>query len=84
MTTAGSCARSASIAWRAVAGAHHAIAFVGPFELALQAFVVLDDEQHFGVGRVGHALFRFGSLAGSAAGSVDGEGGAVAAAGCRR
>ena len=42
----------------AVAGADDLIAFVGPFELALQALVVLDDEQHGKFGFVGHARFR--------------------------
>ena len=34
---------------RAVAGADHLIALIGPFELALQAVVVLDDQQDFGL-----------------------------------
>ena len=70
MTTAGSCARSASIALRAVAGADDLIAFIGPFELALQALVVLDDQQDWEFDCVAHALFRCGSCAGSAAGRM--------------
>ena len=52
---------------RAVAGDDDAIAVIGPFELALQALVVLDDQQDGKVGRLGHALFRSMALAGSAA-----------------
>src|SRR5213075_1243347 len=44
----------------------HLIAFVGPFQLALQAFVVLDDEQDGEGFLVGHARFLVGSLNGSA------------------
>src|SRR5205823_7752948 len=54
----------------AVARADHGIALVGPFELTLQALVVLDDQQDFGFGLLGHARFRLGSLAVSAAGRV--------------
>ena len=43
---------------RPVARADHAIAVVGPFELPLQALVVLDDEQDGEVGGFGHALIR--------------------------
>ena len=77
VTTAGSCRRSASIARDAVAGKHDLIAFVGPFELALQAFVVLDDQED-GELLVGHAIFRCGCAASSAAGTIDGEFGADA------
>ena len=80
MTTAGSCARSASIAPAPVAGADDLIALVGPFELALQALVVLDDQQH---GKFGSLVMRV-SVHGSAAGlggrQEDGEGGALAGA----
>src|SRR5690242_5770391 len=52
----------------AVAGANDLVAVVRPFELALQAFVVLDDEEHFGFACLRHALFLSGSPAASAAG----------------
>src|SRR5437868_271404 len=52
----------------AVARADHIVAFVGPFELALQAFIILDDEEHPGWGGVGHAIFRSGWAAAPAAG----------------
>src|SRR3954454_11207378 len=54
----------------AVAGADHLIALVSPFQLALEALVVLDDEQHWEFFGVGHARFRLGSSAASAAGRV--------------
>ena len=43
---------------RPVARADHAVAVVGPFELPLQALVVLHDEQDGEVGGFGHALIR--------------------------
>ena len=43
---------------RPVARADDAVAVVGPFELPLQALVVLDDEQDGEVGGFGHALIR--------------------------
>src|SRR3954454_23435474 len=53
----------------AATSADHPIPVVGPFELALEAFVVLDDEQHRKFNRVRHARFRIGSATGSAAGN---------------
>ena len=69
MTTAGSCSAQRLDRRVAVAGADHLIAVIGPFELALQALVVLDDEQdgEFGCGR--SCAFPFGFAAVSAAGS---------------
>ena len=54
----------------AIARADHGIALVGPFELALQALVILDDQQDGKFALFGHARFRLGSLAVSAAGRV--------------
>src|SRR6185437_15266449 len=53
---------------RPVARAHDLITVIGPFELPLQAFVVLDDQQDFAF--FAHAIFRWGSRAGSAAGRL--------------
>src|SRR6478735_1531559 len=53
-----------------VAGANDLITLVGPFELALQSLVVLDDQQHGKFKIVAHARFRDGLLTASAAGSV--------------
>ena len=80
VTTAGSCSRSSSIACSAVAGDDHAIAVIGPFQLALQAFVVLDDQQDGKVGivQVGHARFRLGSARRLGGRQVDGEAAALA------
>ena len=39
----------------AVKGADHLIALIGPFELALEAFVILHDQQHGQRDIVGHA-----------------------------
>ncbi len=52
----------------AVAGGDDAIAVIGPFQLPLQALVVLDDQQDGKLGLFGHARFLIGSAAGSAAG----------------
>src|SRR3954447_23402028 len=54
---------------RPVAGADHLIAVIGPFQLTLQAFVILDNKQNL-FGFIGHARFRCGSCAASAAGKV--------------
>src|SRR5438067_8357313 len=57
----------------AVAGADHLIALVGPFELTLQALIILDDEEDFGRLGVGHALFLIGSWTGSVGCSAAGS-----------
>src|SRR6185369_5617823 len=54
---------------RPISGADDLVAIVSPFELAMQALVVLDDKQHGKIACFGHARFLSGSLAGSAAGS---------------
>ena len=41
-----------------ISGAHHLIAFVGPFELTLQALIVFHDEKDGEWLSVGHARFR--------------------------
>ena len=58
MTTAGSCDSQRFDGAGAIGRADDAIAVIGPFELPLQALVILDDEQHWKFLFVGHARFR--------------------------
>src|SRR5690349_995974 len=55
--------------FRTVVRRDHTIAVIGPFQLTLEAFVVLDHEQDGEIGLVVHARFLIGSATDSAAGS---------------